>query len=200
MTEAALLTRRLSLRRFTVADAANVVSLDGDSRVMRFLERGTKSVEEVRDTVLPRLVSCHLCHPGFGYWAAETRTEEVFIGWFGLRPVTPSVDAIVHWPDARDQADVVELGYRLRCSAWGQGYATEGARALVRRAFADPGVREIVATTMAVNVASRRVMEKAGMSLMRTVHVDWPEPLDGTEEGEVEYRLRRNDWRAGSGP
>jgi RimJ/RimL family protein N-acetyltransferase len=59
--------------------------------------------------------------------------------------------------------DEVELGDRLRRSAWGMGYATEGSRALVDRAFAEPGVRRVYAETMAVNVASRRVLEKAGL-------------------------------------
>jgi hypothetical protein len=57
-------------------------------------------------------------------------------------------------------ATTVALGYRLRRSAWGHGYATEGARALVRRAFTELGVGRVVATTMAVNVRSRRVLEK----------------------------------------
>jgi RimJ/RimL family protein N-acetyltransferase len=70
----------------------------------------------------------------------------------------------------------------------------------VRRAFADLGAREVVATTMAVNTGSRRVMEKAGLRYDRTVHLDWPEPLDGTEQGEVEYRLLRGEWLATAAP
>jgi RimJ/RimL family protein N-acetyltransferase len=56
--------------------------------------------------------------------------------------------------------------------------------------------REIVATTMAVNTGSRRVLEKAGLRYARTVHLDWPDPLDGSEHGDVEYRLPRADWAA----
>ena len=195
-----MLTERLALRRFTIADAANLLSLDGDPLVMRFLTGTTRSLAQIRDEVLPNLAGCHLRFPGFGYWAAETRAGGAFIGWFGLRPVLPTGDAIVNWPDARGQTSVAELGYRLRRSAWGHGYATEGARALVRRAFADLGAREVVATTMAVNTGSRRVMEKAGLRYDRTVHLDWPEPLDGTEQGEVEYRLLRGEWLAAAAP
>ena len=189
-----MLTERLALRRFTSADAANLLSLDGDPQVMRFLTGTTRSLAQIRDEVLPDLAGCHLRYPGFGYWAAETRAGGQFIGWFGLRPVTPADGPIEHWPDARGQTGVVSLGYRLRRSAWGQGYATEGARALVRLAFAGFGVREVVATTMAVNTASRRVMEKAGLRYARTVHLDWPAPLDGNEHGDVEYRLLREEW------
>ena len=194
-----VLTERLALRRFTPADAANLLSLDGDPLVMRYLEGSTKSLAQVRDQVLPRLARCHLQYPGFGYWAAEARGSAGFLGWFGLRPVTPTADAMVYWPDANGPTGVVELGYRLRRSAWGHGYATEGARALVRLAFTELGTREIVATTMAVNADSRRVLEKAGLRYARTVHLDWPDPLDGNEHGDVEYRLPRADWAATQG-
>lgn len=189
-----MLTERLALRRFTTADAQNLLSLDGDPQVMRFLTGTAKSLTQIRDEVLPNLAGCHLRFPGFGYWAAETRAGREFIGWFGLRPVTPTGDAMVNWPDARGQPGVAELGYRLRRSAWGQGYATEGARALVRLAFTGLGAREVVATTMAVNTGSRRVMEKAGLRYARTVHLDWPDPLDGTEHGEVEYEITKAEW------
>lgn len=193
-------TERLSLRRFTPADAADLLSLDGDPLVMRFLTGATRSLAQIRDEVLPQLAGCHLRFPGFGYWAAQTRASGEFIGWFGLRPVTPTGDAMVSWPDARGQTGVASLGYRLRRSAWGQGYATEGARALVRLAFTGLGAREVVATTMAVNTGSRRVMEKAGLRYARTVYLDWPDPLDGNEHGDVEYRLRVGEWLAGGGP
>jgi RimJ/RimL family protein N-acetyltransferase len=189
-----MLTERLALRRFTTDDAANVLSLDGDPQVMRFLTGTTKSAAQIRGEVLPNLVGYHLRHPGFGYWAAETRADGEFVGGFGLRPVTPSDGPIEYWPDASGDTGVASLGYRLRRSAWGQGYATEGARALVRLAFTGLGVREIVATTMAVNTGSRRVMEKAGLRYARTVHLDWPEPLDGNSRGDVEYRLLREEW------
>ena len=194
-----MLTERLALRRFTSADTANLLSLDGDPLVMRFLTGAAKSLTQIRDEVLPELAGCHLRFPGFGYWAAEARASGEFIGWFGLRPVTPTDDAMVHWPDAREQTGVIGLGYRLRRSAWGRGFATEGARALVRQAFTGLGAREVVATTMAVNTGSRRVMEKAGLRYLRTVHLDWPDPLDGNEQGDVEYRLLHEEWLAGDG-
>ena len=59
-----MLTERLALRRFTRADAPNLLSLDGDPLVMRYLEGTTKSLAQVRDQVLPWLTGCHLHHPG----------------------------------------------------------------------------------------------------------------------------------------
>jgi RimJ/RimL family protein N-acetyltransferase len=193
--EPVLLTRRLALRRFTATDAGQLLGLDGDPAVMRYLEPRTKSLAEVEHEVLPRFLAYHVRYRDLGFWAAEARAGDRFLGWFGLRPVVPGPDAMVGWPDAAPgQVRVASLGYRLRRAAWGRGYATEGARALVRRAFTDLGVDEVVATTMAVNAGSRRVLEKAGLRYARTVHLDWPDPLAGNEYGDVEYRLHRRDW------
>jgi RimJ/RimL family protein N-acetyltransferase len=194
--EPELVTERLALRRFTAADAGNLLALDGDPEVMRYLESRVKTREQIEAEVLPLFLGRHQRYPGFGRWAADARDGGDFVGWFGLRPVQPIEGAIIDWPDAPPGGGVAEIGYRLRRSAWGRGYATEGARALVRRAFTELGVREVVATTMTVNTRSRAVMEKAGLRYARTVHLTWAEPLDGTEQGDVEYRLSREDWIA----
>jgi RimJ/RimL family protein N-acetyltransferase len=60
--------------------------------------------------------------------------------------------------------------------------------------FTTPRVSRVVAQTMAVNTGSRRVMEKAGMRLVRTFHADWPVRLPGDEEGDVEYAITRDEW------
>ncbi|HEY7429576.1 MAG TPA: GNAT family N-acetyltransferase [Streptosporangiaceae bacterium] len=193
--DAEFVTERLALRRFTPGDAANLLALDSDPAVMRFLDRRTTSLSQVEAEVLPRFLDFHRAHPGFGWWVAGLRHDGTFIGWFGLRAVTPADGPMVDWPDATGPP-AAELGYRLRRDAWGHGYATEGARALVRRAFTGLGVTEVVATTMAVNTRSRAVLAKAGLTHVRTVHLAWEEPLAGSEHGDVEYRLHRDD-RAG---
>ena len=92
----------------------------------------------------------------------------------------------------------MELGYRLRKASWGKGYAAEGSRALIDRGFTDFGVQRVVASTMVVNVASRRVMEKAGLRFVRIFHQDWPDKIEGDEEGDVEYALLRSEWERGA--
>ena len=192
------MTERLVWRRFTAADADDLLTLDGDARVMRFLDRRVKSRADIQAQVLPRLLAFYDRYPGFGCWAAHAHADGGFVGWFSLHPTSPSAAAMVRWADAPPgEIAVASMGYRLRVSAWGRGYATEGARALVRRAFTHLGIQEVVATTMAVNTGSRRVLEKAGLTYDRTVHVDWPDPLPGTEHGEVEYRLSLTDWMSG---
>jgi RimJ/RimL family protein N-acetyltransferase len=97
-------------------------------------------------------------------------------------------------PLDQDHPIEAELGYRLRRQAWGRGLATEGSRALVHRGFTELGLRRVVAETMAVNYASRRVMEKVGLTLVREYHATFRDPIEGTKHGEVQYALDRADW------
>ena len=188
------MTARLVLRPFTLADVDGLLALDGDPEVMRFLDRHIRTRAEIEADVIRLLRASQENEAGFGRLAADTRADGRFIGWFGLRPVRPDAGAMVHWRGGLDETRTVELGYRLRRSAWGRGYATEGTRALIGRAFGELDAAELVATTMAVNVRSRRVLEKSGLRYARTVQVAWDDPLAGTEQGEVEYRLRRDDY------
>ena len=176
-------TERLVLRRFTEADVDNLFDLDNDPEVMRFLTGGKPTPRDViLNETLPRFLQYFEPYEGFGFWAAIEKSTGQFLGWFEFRPREGS------------GPDEVELGYRLRKSAWGKGYATEGSRALIRKGFTELGVRRVLAQTMAVNISSRRVLEKAGLTLERTFHRSWPEPIEGVEQGELEYALRRADW------
>lgn len=176
-------TERLVLRPFTGDDADRLLALDNDPAVMRFINGGRPtSRETIRTQTLPRLLQRYPCMGNRGYWAAEKKATGAFVGWFELRPLDDH------------SAAVVELGYRLSKAAWGKGYATEGSRALIDKGFTDLGVERITANTMAVNTRSRRVMEKAGLTFLRTFTGDWPEAIEGSEHGEVEYELTRTDW------
>ena len=182
-------TDRLYLRQFTPADVDNLVELDSDPEVMRYLTGGRPTPrEQVEQVVLPRILSDYDRHPGFGCWAAVEKATGEFLGWFLLR----SRDGGAGMEGADPGG--VELGYRLRRSAWGKGYATEGSRALIRKGFTELGVCRIYAQTMAVNRASRRVMEKCGLKLVRVFFPEWDDPIPGAEEGEVEYALTREEW------
>ena len=86
----------------------------------------------------------------------------------------------------------IELGYRLKKSYWGNGYATEGSRALIQKGFMELQVEEVFAITMMENLGSRRVMEKSGLSFIREfLNPDFPE----TKELDVEYALNRKEWK-----
>ena len=176
-------TEHLVLRRFTEDDVDELVALDGDPEVMRYVTGGRPtSREEIETEVLPAFLGYYERYAGFGFWAVVEKSSGEVIGWFHFRP------------ENADRPDDVELGYRLRRSAWGKGYATEGSRALVEKGFAELRVKRVYATTMVVNVASRRVMEKAGLRFVRAFHQPWPYPIEGDEEGDVEYALSRAEW------
>ena len=196
-----LQTKRLILRRFTKADADHLYDLDNDPQVMRYINGGAPTPRDViLNDLLPVFLRYDERRPGLGFWAAVEKAQAAaeaapaaggFIGWFSFRP---SIDV----------PDEVILGYRLRRAAWGKGYATEGARALIDKGFAEWGVQRVVATTYEYNLASRRVMEKVGMTLVRrfritpqdilrsdTYHAPSAEVWDGDD---VEYALERADW------
>ncbi|ONK13333.1 GNAT family N-acetyltransferase [Streptomyces sp. MP131-18] len=181
-------TARLRLRRLTPADADALAALHGDPAVMRHIDDGRPVPPDVvaRETLPALLREYRELPAGHGCFAAEERAGGAFVGWFALRPaVTRGV-----------AGGGTELGYRLRPAAWGRGYATEGARAMVAHAFAELGADRLVATTMTVNTGSRRVLEKAGLVLVRTFFEDWPEYVEGAEHGDVEYALTRAEWAA----
>ncbi len=175
-------TEHLLLRRFTKADGNNLCDLDSDPDVMRLLTGKPTPRDVIHRETLPGILHYYERFEAYGSWAAIEKSSGDFLGWFAFRP-----------PDGASPDDV-ELGYRLRTSAWGNGYATEGSRALIRKGFTELGVRRVWAQTMAVNIRSRRVMEKAGLSYVRTFHEEWDDPLPGTEHGEVEYALTKTDW------
>ncbi|MEU2671129.1 GNAT family N-acetyltransferase [Streptomyces sp. NPDC007164] len=178
-------TEQLVLRPFTDtgSDVDRLFTLDNDPEVMRFINGGRPtSREAIRARTLPRLLHDHPCFGTRGYWAADEKTTGTFLGWFAFRPLD-------------EQSPLaVELGYRLNKAAWGKGYATQGSRALIDKGFTDLGVRRVTANTMTVNTRSRRVMEKAGLSFLRSFTEDWPETIPGSEHGDVEYELVRADW------
>lgn len=172
----ALQTARLTLTPCTPEDRADFIALERDPEVMRFLNGGYAVDREEAGPnatfLMPDGTEPHV-------WTARRTTDGAFVGWFCL------------WPET---AILAELGYRLHRADWGQGLATEGACALVEWGFGKAGYDKVVATTMAVNHGSRRVMEKIGMHHMRTEHAEWPDPIPGSEHGEVWYELLRTDW------
>ena len=184
-----LTTQRLVIRQFTAADAGWLAALHGDPAVMRYIDDGRPvPAAVVAAETLPGFLRDYRDLPdGMGCFAATEQHGGAPVGWFGLRP--PSSAGL-----DRRASGTAELGYRLFPAAWGRGYATEGARAMVRQAFTALGVERVVATAMTVNIASRLVLEKAGLSLVRTFFVPWPEYLDGAEHGDVEYAISRRDW------
>ena len=176
-------TPRLIMRQFTADDVDNLFDLNSDPEVMRYLTGGKATPREViRDEIIPRHLNVYGRFDRLGTWAAESTATGEFLGWFHFR--------------AGPGADVtnVDLGYRLRRSVWNQGYATEGSRALISMGFTGLGVERVFAHTMTANTASRHVLEKCGLTLVRTTAYEGADAIEGAEHGEVEYALIKPEW------
>ena len=183
-------TDRLVLRRFTADDADLLIELDSDPAVMRYLTGGEPTPPEtVRERHVPNILAKNAkWDHKLGLFPAHEKDGGAFIGWFILRP---EVDGPL---------DEAELGYRLRQAAWGKGYATEGSQALLRKGFGELGLRLVFADTMFVNRGSRNVMEKLGMTHVKTYfpgEAEYPEDMasiDGAEQGGVRYEITAAEW------
>lgn len=181
-------TTRIALRRLTENDVEHLLELDSDPDVMWYLTGG---VPHTRDFVvgkaLPYYLGFYDRFDVFGFWAAIEKVSGEFMGWFHFRP-------------HRENPDEIELGYRLKKVHWGRGYATEGSKALIEKGFRELGVDKVVATTMALNRRSRRVMEKVGLRFEK--EFAYPgEPFPGWKVEdcmEVKYGLTRAQWMSTS--
>lgn len=171
-----LRTARLMLRPCRPEDRDDLIALELDPEVMRFLNGGPVNHDHTHPEdvtfLMPRGTEPDV-------WVAQELHSLAFVGWFGL------------FEDSSEQA---EIGYRLRRNVWGQGLAPEGAGALIGWGFDIVGYDRIVASTMAVNLASRRVMEKLGMRHTRTDFSEWSDPIPGSDHGEVWYEVTRASW------
>ncbi len=145
-----LSTLRLDLREFVAGDFDDIYRLDQDPRVMRYISDGRRSTRARVATAMRRISRSYRRYPGLGTWRASRRDTGAFVGWFTLKYVPRTVQ--------------VEVGYRLLHEAWGLGFATEGARELVRYGFDDLGLFRIIGLTHPENAASQRVLPKAGLA------------------------------------
>ncbi|MEM7230356.1 MAG: GNAT family N-acetyltransferase [Planctomycetota bacterium] len=151
MAQMLLTTERMRLRDITIDDVDDLVELDADPEVRRYVHMpDPPSREQVATDLIPRIERLYALSQGLGFWAAERRDDGAFLGWFHLKPEPLSDDAIA-------------LGYRLGRSYWGSGFATEGSRALIDYAFTTLDLTRLVALALVENTASIRVMQKVGM-------------------------------------
>jgi RimJ/RimL family protein N-acetyltransferase len=174
-----LQTRRILLRRWRDSDREPFAALNSDPRVMRFFPALLSREES--DALVQR-IERDFEKRGFGLFAAELSADRAFIGFIGLS--VPDFEA--HFTPC------VEIGWRLAADCWNQGLATEGAREVLRHAFDSLRLDEIVARTVPANLASRRVMEKIGMTRAPEDDFDHPKlPESHALRRHVLYRIRK---------
>ena len=172
-------TDRLVLQGWTGPARDALAGLNADPVVMRFYPRVQSRSES--DALVHRSERDFAEH-GFGLWAVQRRDTGEFIGYTGLWVL----------PDDRPLAGEVEIGWRLARSAWGQGFATEAARAALAYGFDVAGLTAVMSMTAQINVRSWRVMERLGMLRDRAADFDHPMlPVGHPLRRHVVHRLAR---------
>lgn len=182
MTE--LTTDRLLLRHWRESDREPFAALNANPAVMEHFPAPMTRAQsdELADRIGPALAE-----RGWGLWALEVRATGEFIGFTGLS--VPRFEA--HFVPA------VEVGWRLAKGAWGNGYATEAARAALAYGFGPAGLDEIVSFTSAPNERSQQVMRRIGMTHDQADDFDHPSVPSGHRlQPHVLYRINRAQWEA----
>ncbi|MCR9232797.1 GNAT family N-acetyltransferase [Gimesia chilikensis] len=144
-------TTRLILRRWCEDDVTPFVELNKDPRVMQYYPSTLTSEQSMQ---MMDDIQKHFEEYGFGLWAVEIKDQTPFAGFIGL--AVPQFTAFF--------TPCIEILWRLATPYWNQGYATEGAHAVLDFGFDECNLKQIVSFTVPSNIASRRVMEKIGMS------------------------------------
>lgn len=170
-----LTTQRMLAEPIGERDRADLLTMHRDGRVMATL---TVDGQPLPDVVTERRLAQYIAEwaqHGFGLWVFREQSSGQFIGRGGLRHTRAT------------GCDEVELAYAVMPEFWGQGYASEMARASVAVGFDDLGLAEIVSFTLTSNRASQRVMEKTGFQRDRE--------FDNVGLPHVLYRLNADAWR-----
>jgi RimJ/RimL family protein N-acetyltransferase len=173
-----LLTPRLTLRGWRPDDRAPFAALNADAEVMRYFP-GT--IARPESDALADRIEAHFARHGFGAWAVEIVGVAPFAGYVGLS--VPAFQAAF--------TPCVEIEWCLARAWWGQGYATEAARAAAHYGLETLRLPEVLSFTVPGNLASRRVMEKVGMTHDPSEDFDHPGlPAGHALRRHLLYRLR----------
>ncbi len=160
MTDRIIETARLQMRPCAAADAAPLHALWTQPDVRRYLWDDLVIARTTADEAVARSEADFAAH-GFGHWMVRRRETDALVGGCGLRGMNDTGD--------------VELLYALAPESWGQGYATEAARAVLAYAFTDLAYARVYGRTDTPNLASQRVLQRLGMTCEgETLHNDLP--------------------------
>lgn len=149
-----LVTARLVLRPLQAADAAVLHRIYQTDGILRYFpSTSPPPLERVERYVAGQ--QAHWAEHGHGHWGVVQAGEDETVGWAGLQYLP--------------ELDETEVAYMLDRPLWGKGYATEAALASLRFGFEQCGLDHIIALVHPDNIASRRVIEKCGMTYVETI-------------------------------
>jgi RimJ/RimL family protein N-acetyltransferase len=175
-------SERLLLRNWREDDIEPFIRHTNTEAVLRWLG-GVKTGEFLEGVVRERFMAWPERH-GFTFWVVERKADGALLGFCGLKRA-----------DGRNStvAGEVEIGWRLREDAWGQGYAKEAARAALGYAFDTVGAERVIALTVDGNAASWGLMRRLGMRRRADLDYedpDWPASMNPV----IVYELERGEW------
>lgn len=143
-------TKRLVFRDWNEQDLNEFRIMNKDTRVMEYFKKILNKEETDR---FYNVIQDEFRNYGYGLYAVETRHNNDFIGFIGF-----------HWANFNSQfTPCIEIGWRLKYEAWGNGFATEGAKACLKYGFDTLGFNKIYSFTSKINLPSENVMKKVGM-------------------------------------
>lgn len=173
-------TPRLILRQWNDSDTAPFIQMCADEDVMRYFPAPLTSKQSLQ---FIEKVTRQINQHGWGLWAVELKQTKEFIGFIGLQPQ----------PELFEFSPCIEIGWRLAKKYWHQGYATEGARAVLDYAFTTLGLDKVVSFTATVNTPSEAVMKKIGM--VKTQEFQHPKlPEDHPLCWHVLYEINQSNY------
>jgi RimJ/RimL family protein N-acetyltransferase len=177
---AELRTHRLLLRQWRDTDLDPWAAMNADPEVM---EHFPSVMTREESAAFMTRIRAAIDHRGWGLWAVSVVDGAPFIGFIGLQPVVDPVMPV----------NGVEVGWRLARSAWGHGYASEGARAALAYAFEELSLPEVISFTSTTNERSQAVMRRIGLTRDPADDFDHPKVPEGSRlRRHVLYRLRRD--------
>ena len=179
-------TERLYLRQWQASDFAIFAEMNADPEVMQYFPKLlTPKVSDVIANKCQQLIADN----GWGLWAVSLKVDEEnngsFIGFVGLNDTHADMSF----------APAVEIAWRLSKEHWGQGYATEAARASLNFAFTELGLEEVVSFTAVINKRSQLIMQRIGMT--DTQDNFYHPALKSTHPlaEHVLYKISRQQWQ-----
>jgi len=171
-------TERLILRPWREEDVAEFARVTNTPAVMEFLG-GVRDPDEFRGSY--ERVTASQEQNGFCFWMVERRSDGALLGFCGLKVGnTPSIEG------------EIEIGWRLREDAWGQGYAREAAEATLEWAWQNLPCERVVAITAAGNKRSWGLMERLGMRRLHDLDFEHPDvPIGNPARAHITYAIDR---------
>jgi ribosomal-protein-alanine N-acetyltransferase len=174
-----LTTNRLALRRFTPDDLDWLAELYSDGDVTRYLG-GVKDRAKASEMLNTRILQYYDEHPGLGVWVTVERATETRLGFHLLNHIRGE--------------SIIQIGFTLVKSAWGKGFGTEMAHAVLRYGFVDRNLPRIAGMASLQNHASQRVLTKIGLT--RKGERAFPHPDYASEGPMAWFEREAPDWKA----